>query len=249
MTEKENVMRDTVSVLGVLVDRGDMNEAIEKSKGFIKSGGAVFTPNPEIIMRAYRDEEYMKTLNRADMIIPDGIGVVIGSKILKKPVKERVAGFDLTCNMLRYAAKEDIPVYIYGGRDGVAKAAAEKIEKDYGAKICGYQHGYHKNTDFIIDDINEKKPGILIVCLGAPKQEMWINENRSKLPPCLMLGVGGSVDVLSGQTKRAPKFFIKLNLEWFYRLLCQPTRFIRMLELPKFLITVLFKGERQGGKK
>ena len=241
-------MRDTVSVLGVLVDRGDMDSAVLKCRDFIKNGGAVFTPNPEIIMRAYGDSEYMDVLNRADMIIPDGIGVVIGSKILKKPVKERVAGYDLTCNMLRYAAEENIPVYIFGGRDGVAKAAAEKIEKDFGAKVCGYQHGYHKDTSFIVDDINEKKPGILLVCLGAPKQEMWINENRSKLPPCLMIGAGGSVDVLSGHTKRAPKFFIKLNLEWFYRFLCQPTRFVRMLQLPKFIITVFFKGKRQGGK-
>lgn len=242
-------MRDTVSVLGVLVDRGDMKSAVERAKEYTKSGGAVFTPNPEIIMAAHYDEEYKKVLNSADMVIPDGIGVVIASKILKKPVKERVAGYDLTCNMLKVAAGENIPVYIYGGKPGIAEAAAEKIKKDYGAPVCGFQHGYHKDDSVVIDDIKDKKPGILLVCLGAPKQEKWIIENKEKFAPCLMIGAGGSVDVLSGNTKRAPKIFIKLNLEWFYRLLCQPTRFVRMLQLPKFIITVLFKGNRQGGQK
>lgn len=241
-------MRETVSVLGVLVDRGDMASATEKALEFTKSGGAVFTPNPEIIMAAHYDEEYKNILNSADMVIPDGIGVVIASKILKKPVKERVAGFDLTCNILRLAAKENIPVYIFGGKPGVAEAAAEKIKEDYGAPVCGFQHGYHKDDTPVIEDIKEKKPGILLVCLGAPKQEKWIIENKDKFSPCLMIGAGGSVDVLSGKTKRAPEIFIKLNLEWFYRLLCQPTRFVRMLQLPKFIITVFFKGNRQGGK-
>ena len=241
-------MRNTVSVLGVLVDRGDMKAAVGKAISFIKSGGAVYTPNPEIIMSAYCDEEYMDILNRADMVVPDGIGVVIASKILKKPVSERVAGFDLTCNMLRYAAKEGVSVYIYGGKPGVSEEAAKKISDDFGVNVCGYQHGYHKDDKIVTDEIREKKPGIVLVCLGAPKQEKWIDKNKELLPPCLMIGAGGSVDVLSGKTKRAPDIFIKLNLEWFYRLLCQPTRFVRMLKLPKFIITVIFKGKRQGGK-
>lgn len=241
-------MRNLVSVLGVLVDRGDMSEALEKAKSLVKSGGAVYTPNPEIIMCARGDREYMDVLNRADMVVPDGIGVVIASKILKRPVKERVAGFDLTCNLLSYAGKENIPVYIYGGKPEVVEAAAEKIKNDFEVNVCGFQHGYHKDDSIVLEEISEKKPGIVLVCLGAPKQEKWIDKNRNILPPCLMIGAGGSVDVLSGKTKRAPEIFIKLNLEWFYRLLCQPTRFIRMLQLPKFIITVFFKGKRQGGK-
>ena len=241
-------MRDTVSVLGVNIDRGNMEDAVKKAEELINTGGAVFTPNPEIIMQAHYDEEYKNVLNSADMVIPDGIGVVIASKILKKPVKERVAGFDLTCNMLKLAAEKEIPVYIYGGKVGVAELAAKRISAEFGAKVCGYEHGYHKDDTVVINDIIEKQPGILLVCLGAPKQEKWISQNREKLPKCLMIGAGGSVDVLSGKAKRAPEFFIKLNLEWFYRLLCQPTRFVRMLQLPKFIITVFFKGKRQGGK-
>ena len=238
-------MRDTVCVLGVLVDRGNMESASEKAKELIKSGGAIYTPNPEIIMKARADKKYKDILNSADMVVPDGIGVVYASKILKKPVCERVAGYDLTCNMLKYAAENGITVYIYGGRDGVAKQAAEKIHKDFGTEVCGYEHGYHKDDTVVIEDIKNKKPGILLVCLGAPKQEIWIHEHKDILPPCLMIGAGGSVDVLSGQTKRAPQLFIKLRLEWFYRLITQPSRFFRMLVLPKFLITVIFKGKKE----
>ncbi|MBO4897725.1 MAG: WecB/TagA/CpsF family glycosyltransferase [Clostridia bacterium] len=238
-------MRDTVCVLGVNVDRVNMQSAAERAKEYIKTGGAVFTPNPEIIMKAYKSEEYKNVLNSADMVVPDGIGVVYAAKILKKPVPERVAGYDLTCNMLKYAGENDIPVYIYGGKDGIAKKAAENIEHDFGAKVCGYQHGYHKDTQFIIDEIKEKKPGIVLVCLGAPKQEMWIMENKKKFSPCLMIGAGGSADVLAGEAKRAPDIFIKMHLEWFYRLLKQPSRFFRMMVLPQFMITVLFKGDRK----
>lgn len=237
-------MRKTVCVLGVNVDKVNMNEALERAESLISAGGTVFTPNPEIIMKAYGDENYRDVLNGADMVVPDGIGVVYGSRILGNPVPERVAGFDLTCGLLSYAAKNNVSVYIYGGKDGVAKKAAKKIHNDFGVNVCGFEHGYHSDDTTVLKDINEKKPGILLVCLGAPKQENWIADNKSKLPPCLMIGAGGSVDVLSGQTTRAPKFFIKLNLEWFYRLITEPSRFFRMLVLPKFLVTVMIHGKK-----
>lgn len=238
-------MRETVNILGVFVDRNSMEQSINKCINFVKIGGAVFTPNPEIIMKAYRDKEFTEILNKADMVIPDGIGVVMASKILKKPVKERVAGYDLTCNMLKYCAKNNISVYIFGGKPGVATQAGEVVAKNFGIKVCGTQHGYNKDDSFIIEDICNKKPGLLLVCLGAPLQEKWITNNRDKIPPCLMIGAGGSVDVLSGKTKRAPQLFINLNLEWFYRFLKQPSRFKRMLDLPIFIFTVIFKGKRQ----
>lgn len=237
-------MRETVCVLGVNVDKVNMNEALKRAEDLISTGGSVFTPNPEIIMKAYENGSYRDVLNGADMVIPDGIGVVYGSKILGNPVPERVAGFDLTCGLLSYAAKNNISVYIYGGKDGVAKKAAEKIHNDFGVNVCGFEHGYHKDDSGVLKDINEKKPGILLVCLGAPKQENWIADNKENLPPCLMIGAGGSVDVLSGQTTRAPKFFLKLNLEWFYRLITEPSRFFRMLVLPKFLVTVMIHGKK-----
>lgn len=234
-------MRNTVSVLGVEVDREGMTAAAERAVSLISRGGAVFTPNPEIIMKAYRDKAYKDVLNRADMVVPDGIGVVIASKILKRPVAQRVTGFDLTCNVLKAASEQDASVYIFGGKEGVAEKAAAKMEKDFGVRVCGVSHGYHKDTAPVLEDMKEKKPGVLLVCLGAPRQEIWIDENKDKIPPCLMMGVGGTVDVFAGEAKRAPEVFIKLNLEWFYRLIKQPSRFIRMLELPKFIVTVLLK--------
>ena len=238
-------MRDTVSVLGIKVDRVTMADAERRAWEMTQQGGAVYTPNPEIIMAAYRDADYGTVLNRADMVVPDGIGVVWASKILKKPVPERVAGFDLVCNILKRAAEEGKSVYIFGGKEGVAKQAAENIKSDFKAKIAGYEHGYHKDTTCVVEDINAKNPDILLVCLGAPYQEKWIDQNRERLPKCLIIGAGGSVDVLAGNTKRAPGFFIKLGMEWFYRLVTQPSRFIRMLDLPKFVLTVFFKGDRK----
>ena len=242
-------MRDVVSILGINVDRVTMEEAVQRAWEMTSSGGVVYTPNPEIIMNAYRNADYAAVLNRADMVVPDGIGVVIASKMLKKPVPERVAGFDLVCSILRRAGQEDKSVYIFGGKEGVAAKAAENMTRNFGVKIAGTEHGYHKDTTPVVNDICEKKPDILLVCLGAPYQEKWMDAKRSSLPECLIIGAGGSVDVLSGNTKRAPEFFIKLGLEWLYRLITQPSRFIRMLDLPKFAITVFFKGKRQGGEK
>ncbi|MBQ7718445.1 MAG: WecB/TagA/CpsF family glycosyltransferase [Clostridia bacterium] len=242
-------MRDTVSVLGINVDRCTMAQAEERAWNMTENGGVIYTPNPEIIMAAYRNPGYGAILNRADMVVPDGIGVVIASKMLKKPVPERVAGYDLVCRVLKKAADEGKSVYIFGGKRGVSEQAAEKIKSDYGTKIAGFEHGYHKDTAPVVSDICEKSPDILLVCLGAPYQEKWIDANRRDLPKCLIIGAGGSVDVLAGNTKRAPEFFIKLGLEWFYRLICQPSRFIRMLDLPKFALTVFFKGQRQGGNE
>jgi N-acetylglucosaminyldiphosphoundecaprenol N-acetyl-beta-D-mannosaminyltransferase len=242
-------MKDTVNILGVSVDMVSMDEAVARCRDFIKKGGAVFTPNPEIIMRAYREPDFLKLFYEADMVVPDGIGVVMASKTLGKPVKERVAGYDLVVNMLKYCAENNISVYILGGKPGVAAKAGEMITDKFKVHVCGAEHGYHKDYTLVIEDIKSKKPGLLLVCLGAPLQEKWIAENKGKIPPCLMIGAGGSVDVLAGTVKRAPELFIKLNLEWFYRLVTQPSRFFRMLDLPKFMLTVLLKGERQRRKE
>ena len=238
------MMRDTVSILGIDIDRCTMSQAQERAFEMTESGGVVYTPNPEIIMHAYRNPEFADILNDADMVVPDGIGVVIASKILKKPVPERVAGFDLVCRLLEKSGNSK-KVYIFGGKPGVAEKAAENIKKKYSANVCGTSHGYHKDTRQVVNDINLSEPDILLVCLGAPNQEKWIYNNKKSLPECLIIGAGGSVDVLAGNTKRAPEFFIKFGLEWFYRLITQPSRFVRMLDLPRFAITVFIKGKRQ----
>ena len=230
-----------VNVLGAMIDNVTMDEAVERAMTFFEDGKThyVFTPNPEIIMEA-QNNDFMDVLNSADMLLPDGIGVVIGAKLLKTPLKERVAGFDFTSNLLTKGKT----FYLFGGKPGVAEEAAKKISEK-GVKVVGTHDGYFKDDKPIIDDINEKKPDILLVCLGAPKQENWIYKNRDNLNVSLCIGAGGSIDVFAGTAKRAPDIFVKLNLEWFYRLLKQPSRLPRMMKLPRFLLKIVFGGNKK----
>lgn len=237
-------MRECTNILGVNIDKISLNEAFEKAKSLLKTEGVsmIFTPNPEIVMRAYEDEEFKNILNSADICTPDGIGVVYASKIIKNPVKERVPGFELSKMLMECVSKTGDGVFLFGSKPGVADKAKKNIEKMYpGINIVGVRNGYFKKEDEpeIINMINESGAKLLFVCLGAPKQEKWIYENRDKLNVNLCLGVGGTLDVLSGETKRAPEIFIKLNLEWFYRIVLNPSRWGRFLALPKFMIRVI----------
>lgn len=241
--------KSRLNVLGVGVDTNDMNtsasilvDAMDGDDTF-----SVYTPNSEIILHAYKNPDYCKVLNRGDMITPDGIGVVYASRILRRPLPERVGGFDLANEVLRRVAGTGKRVYLFGGKPGVADKAAEKICTLYpGTIICGTQDGYFdaEKERKIIEDINEKKPDLLFVCLGFPKQELWIDAHKDELCSKVCMGIGGSLDVFAGTVKRAPIGFQKLGLEWLYRLLKQPSRAIRMLALPKFGFTVLLHGKK-----
>ncbi len=237
-------MRKTVDILGVHIDKITMADAVEKATALLKEDGvsAIYTPNPEIIMAAREDEAFRSILNHADICTPDGIGVVYGSRLLKNPVPERVPGFDLTCHLLERISKTGEGVFLFGAKPGVAEMAKEKLEKKYpGLVVSGLRNGYFKEEDEgdIVKEINQSGAKLLLVCLGAPKQEKWIHKHRNELKVNLCMGVGGSLDVFAGTAKRAPKIFIKLNLEWFYRLCKQPSRIGRMMMLPKFILTVL----------
>lgn len=239
-------MRDTIDILGVKVDRISFDNALDKAEQLVKSEGvsAIFTPNPEIIMAAKDDEEFKEILNSADLCTADGIGVVYAARILKTPVPERVAGFDLTCGLLERLSHSGEGVFLFGAKPGVAETAKANIEKKYeGINIVGTRNGYFAADDEpeIVKQINESGAKLLLVCLGAPKQEKWIVANRDKLSVNLCMGVGGTLDVFAGTAKRAPKIFIKLNLEWLYRLIKNPSRIGRFAALPKFMIEVLKK--------
>ena len=229
---------EKVEILGVDVCNVTMEQALDKAKEFL--GGKshmVFTPNPEIIMLAQRDSELKKILNEADLLLADGIGVVIGSKIIKKPLPERVAGFDFACRLFETGAS----FYLLGAKPGVADAAAENL-KSRGVNVVGAHHGYFEDDEEVIRDINEKNPDVVLVCLGAPRQEKWIYKNRHKMNASIYIGAGGTLDVLSGNVKRAPAIVRKMYLEWLYRAVLQPSRFKRLLAIPRFLIKVAAKG-------
>ncbi|MEG0353067.1 MAG: WecB/TagA/CpsF family glycosyltransferase [Cellulosilyticaceae bacterium] len=239
-------MRKTVNILDIPVDQVTMDEAVKKIERFIQGDRChmVFTPNPEIIMLAKENKEMERILLDADLVVPDGIGVVIASKILKGEVlPERVAGFDMTQNTMKQAVENGYKYYFFGSKPGVADIAAENMRKTYpGIQIVGCRDGYFKEEDIpaIIEDINKSEANILLVALGAPRQELWIDKYKNQMPNVkVAIGVGGSLDGMAGTVKRAPVIYQKLGLEWFYRLIKQPTRAKRMLVLPQFILKVI----------
>lgn len=240
---------EKVNILGVKLDMVNILQAAQKIMEYLKEDRlhTVFTPNSEIIMAAYRDNEFKKILNAADMLTADGIGVVYASKILKKPINERAAGYDIACNVLEKLKNTDYKLFLFGGKPGVAEKAAQNIKNNYpGINISGTRNGYFKSEDEseIIEQINNSGADIVFVCLGAPKQEKWIYAHKNDLNVKVAMGIGGSLDVFAGEVKRAPDIFCKLGLEWFYRLCKEPQRIGRMMDLPKFAVTVMVKGKK-----
>lgn len=237
-------MRNRTKVLNVPFDVVTMKEAVKITMGFLEDGGQhiICTPNPEIVMAAQNDRELMEILKASDMVIPDGVGVVWASKYSEVKLKERVAGYDLTQNLFKELKDTDETVYLFGGAPGVAASAAKKMMKQYpGLKIVGTRNGYFSTRDEkeIISEIKKQAPSLLLVGLGCPKQEKWIYDNMRLTGAHVCIGVGGSFDVMSGTVKRAPAIFCRFGMEWFYRLISNPSRFKRILKLPKFVFAVL----------
>ncbi len=242
-------MNDKVNILGVNVDMVTIDEAADKIYSFLGTDKmhSVYTPNSEIIMLAYKDSEFCDILNRSELLTADGIGVVYASRILKKPLAERAAGYDIAVKVLEKISGGKYKLFLFGGKPGVAEEAKANLEKRYsGINIVGCRNGYFKSDEEqgIIDEINESGADIVFVCLGAPMQEKFIDRNRAKLKVKVAMGIGGSLDVFAERAERAPEFWCKTGLEWFYRLMKEPKRIGRMMALPKFGLTVLFKGKR-----
>ena len=237
-------MSSKVTVLGIEVDCLTMEEAVSRCEAMILAGGTHFiaTANAEMIMLAQQDQELAFILGEADMVVPDGAGVVWAARHQGCPMPERVAGFDLAQQLLALSAKKGYSVYFLGGAPGIAENACKTAEKLYpNLKIAGVRDGYFSSTEEIniIEDIHSLKPNILFVALGVPKQEKWIYKHGEKLQTPLAIGVGGTFDVMAGVVNRAPVWMQKANIEWLYRLLSQPSRAMRMLALPKFALAVM----------
>lgn len=243
-------MSDKVNILGIKIDKVNIEQAADTIMGYTREDGeakAVYTPNSEIVMQGYRSQEIRNILNDAELLTADGIGVVYASKILKNPIDERCAGYDVARALLEKMGKAGNSVYLFGSKPGVAEAAAENMRREYpGLVIAGCADGYfdEDKEKQIIADINIKKPDVLFVCLGAPKQEKWIYAHKKELNCKVCMGLGGSLDVFAGTVERAPEFYQNHGIEWLYRLMKQPKRFFRMLDLPKFGFTVLLKGKK-----
>ena len=227
--------------MGVGVDAVSKTDALTKLLGFLGEDRlhTLFTPNPEFILEAQNDREFAEVLNKGDLVVPDGIGVVLASRLTDVKIKERVAGCDLIMALFNAIKDTDESVYLFGGKPGVAELAKENMQKKYpGLKIAGCSDGYFdvKKERLIIHEIQRLRPAVLLVGIGFPNQEKWIYRHRHRLPVRIAAGIGGSIDVMAGTAARAPAFMRKIGLEWFWRLLRQPSRIKRMYKLPWFLI-------------
>lgn len=241
-----------LSIMNVRIDNKSMDEVMDEVKRKIlnKEQYIIYTPNTEIVMMCQSDEEFLNLMNKSDINTPDGIGLIYASKLKSHPLKEKVAGFDLSVNMLEMANKDSLKLFVVGGKPGVAEAAMKNVHEKYpNIKIMGAQHGYFKGTHLglngheeekeVLDKINQAEPDILFVGFGAKKQEEWIEFNKDKINAKIIIGNGGTIDVLAGNVKRAPDIYIKLGLEWFYRLMREPKRIKRQILLPMFMSKVL----------
>lgn len=241
-----------VSILGVQFDPITRQEAVSRAMTQIREGkrGYVVTPNSEIVYMARSDAKLKQLLNAAVLVLPDGIGIVHAAKILKKPLKEKVAGIEFAASLIEEMAKEGRGLFLFGAKPGVAEQAAENLKQRYpGLVITGCRNGYFKDDAEAIRDINAAgHSDVILVCLGAPKQEFFMEQHFNELDGTLLCGLGGSLDVYAGVVERAPDFYVNHGLEWFYRLKKEPWRAKRMTALPKFLLTVI-KSKKTGGNK
>lgn len=243
---------EKIAFFGIEVERLTFGQAVHKMKQLLHEGGGkmIATPNTEIAMAARKNIPLRHLINDADMVVPDGIGLIIGAKLRHLHLPERVTGYDLSMELLRIAEKEGYRLFLLGGRPSVAKKAMENLKEDFPAlQVVGAQHGYfkgshngcpgHEEERAVLRDIRDSGADIVFVGLGFPKQEQFIHRFAKETGARLLIGNGGVIDVLAGEAKRAPEVFIKLHLEWFYRLLKNPSRWKRQLAIPQFLYYVI----------
>lgn len=234
------------NILGVGIDVVTRQEALEKVLGFLQTDelDLIVTPNSEIITLANKDKVFFDIIQNASLVVPDGIGVVFASRLNDQKLTERVSGYDLVKDLFERNAP--LNVYILGANEGVPQRAKDNIERLYSnVKVVGLSNGYFDGAaeKQILDEIIALKPDLLLVGLGAARQEKWIEKNKKTLEGSVKvaIGIGGAIDVFSGYVKRAPDVFIKLNLEWFYRMATDPKRFLRIGGLVSFAVNVLWK--------
>lgn len=205
----------------------------------------IITANPETIMIAKDNKEFKKVLKSDVEIIPDGIGIIYAAKILKIKLKERITGYDTMVNLFKLANQKKKSIYLFGSEEEVVQKCVDKIKKEYPKIVIkGFSNGYVKDKDKVFKEIIKKEPDICLVALGIPQQELLINKYFDKAKKGIFIGVGGSFDVYSETKKRAPKLFIKLNLEWLYRLLKEPSRIKRFYNNNIKFIAYVFKNRK-----
>lgn len=228
-----------VEILGVGFDNVTMDQAVAEGVRLADTEGAhyVVTPNPEIVEACREDQEALEAVNGADLVLADGIGVVYGAKILGTPLKGRVPGIEFAQHLMGRMAQNGKSLFLLGAKPGVAEKAAERLQGQYpGLRVAGVHDGYFQEDGPVLEAIRASGADVVFVCLGAPKQEKWMRRNGEATGAHLLVGLGGCLDVFSGEVRRAPYAFQKMGLEWLYRLAKNPSRVGRMMKLPLFLV-------------
>jgi N-acetylglucosaminyldiphosphoundecaprenol N-acetyl-beta-D-mannosaminyltransferase len=237
-----------INVLGVGFDNLTMEEAVCRGMELLRSPGThyVVTPNPEIVEACREDPAARRAVNAADLVLPDGVGVVKGAKMLGTPLKEKIPGIEFAAGLMERMAAEGLSLYLLGAKPGVAEAAGERLAAKYpGLKIAGTHDGYFQEDGPVAEAVRQSGADCAFVCLGAPKQELWMAKYGEATGARLLCGLGGSLDIFAGAAERAPKFWRDHGLEWFYRLCKNPWRAGRMMKLPLFLIHVQKEKSRK----
>ena len=239
-----------IDVLGIEFDNTDILEAVERAIRLMEERrhAYVVTPNPEIILESQKNEKLASAVKSADMVLPDGVGVIYASHILGTPIKNRIPGIDFASALMARISENGRKVFLLGAKPGVAELAGERLAGRYpGLAICGVNDGYfeEEDTEFIIEKINSASPDLVLVCLGSPKQEIWMKNNAELLDAGLLIGLGGALDVYAGVVERAPRKWRSMGLEWLYRLIREPKRIKRMVKLPGVIVAAAWR--RIGG--
>ena len=236
----------TVNILSVKFNNTSRTELLNTIEKRIKnkSRTLIFTPNPQILLKASRDKSFLKTLQSSDINIPDGIGILIAARKLGQPLKERISGIDVGESLIAFAARKELSVFLLGGKKGRAEKSARRFREKYPTlNICGCHNGYFSKSgeqnDIVVRSIANLRPDILFVCFGSPLQEEWIEANIDRLPSVkLAIGLGGSFDVWSGSIRRAPGFMREAGLEWLWRIIREPRRIKTLYDIPCFLLKI-----------
>lgn len=237
MTEK------LVDILGVSFTNTTRQQLVERINHHVLQEERTFivTANPEIVIKANEDENYMKDIKKANYITADGIGIVKAAQLLDRPLPERVAGYEVMLDLLKLADQNSYKVYFLGAAEETLQKMMQNVKRDYpNIEIVGSQHGFFDWSDGQIPErIVAAEPDFVFVALGAPRQEKWISQHIHLFNKGIFMGIGGSFDVIAGTVKRAPVLWQKLNLEWLYRIVKQPSRIKRSVAIPQFILQIL----------
>jgi N-acetylglucosaminyldiphosphoundecaprenol N-acetyl-beta-D-mannosaminyltransferase len=242
----------TVTILGVAIHQVDFAQTLALIEGWIAEPAAltrqICTVNPEFVMDARRDPAFAGVLRRADLRVPDGVGVLLAARLLGKPLRERVTGSDGIFRLCERAALRGWRVYFLGAGEGVAAQTAQRLQARYpGLLVAGTHSGSPAAADWpeLAKRLTAARPDLLFVAYGHPRQDFWIDRHRGELPVKVAIGVGGAFDFVAGVRTRAPRWIQRLGLEWLHRLVREPWRWRRMRKLPLFLLLVLGQAIRQ----